>query len=293
MRDPIAAALTQAIGMHVYDDSRRIGGGSIYTAFAYRAERASLFVKVCALEHAAMIASEAAALRELATTRTIRVPDVLAIGKLEDRAFICLEWFELVEPTAIAQTRLGEQLAALHACTADAFGWHRDNFIGTTPQRNDRQTDWIDFYRTHRLEAQLELAAKNGADARTIDKGQRLAESVDVFFASYRPKPSLLHGDLWGGNWGAIGIAEPVIFDPASYYGDREADVAMTRLFGGFGEAFYAAYESTWPLDADAPSRVALYNLYHVLNHFNMFGSGYLSQARNMIEELLVQAGRR
>jgi len=123
-----------------------------------------------------------------------------------------------------------------------------------------------------------------------IDAGHRLCESLAAFFPGYRPPPSLLHGDLWSGNWGAVGAGEPVIFDPAVYYGDRETDLAMTRLFGGFGPAFYAAYESTWPLDPGASTRVTLYQLYHVLNHFNMFGGGYLAQARAMIERLLAQA---
>lgn len=287
MRDPIAAAITHAIGMRVDDAPVPVGGGSIHKTFSYRTERGPVFVKVCELPNASMIAAEAAGLRELASAKALRVPEVLAIGKLEDRAFICLEWLELVEPTNIAQTRLGEQLAALHAHSSESYGWHQDNFIGTTLQRNERRAHWVDFYRSQRLEPQLDLAERNGADAQTIEKGRRLLEALDAFFASYRPAPSLLHGDLWGGNWGAVGLGQPVIFDPAVYYGDREADIAMTRLFGGFGAPFYAAYEATWPLDVGAAARTRLYNVYHVLNHFNIFGGGYLSQARTMLNELL------
>jgi fructosamine-3-kinase len=289
MRDPIAAAITRAIGLTVHDHPTRVGGGSIHAAFSYRTDRAPIFVKVCALSAAPMLAAEAAGLRELASATAIRVPEVLALGKVEDRAFMCLEWLDLGPPSRIAHTRLGEQLAALHAHRADAHGWHQDNFIGTTPQRNARNPDWVDFFRSQRLAPQLDLAQTNGADARTLDGGRRLAESLGEFFRGYAPCSSLLHGDLWGGNWGSIGIGEPVIFDPAVYYGDRETDLAMTRLFGGFDSEFYAAYESAWPLDAGAATRTALYNLYHVLNHFNIFGGSYLAQARAMIEQLLAQ----
>jgi protein-ribulosamine 3-kinase len=289
MRDPIAAALSHALGTGVADGGALVGGGSIHQAFEYRTERAPVFVKVCALENAARLAAEAAGLRELAGAKAILVPEVLALGKLEDRAFLCLEWLDLVEATPIANTRLGERLAALHRLTAEEFGWHQDNFIGTTPQRNRRHKEWGEFYRVERLAPQLDLAETRGADARTIDDGRKLCESIDAFFASYRPVPSLLHGDLWGGNWGAVGIGKPALFDPAVYYGDREADIAMTRLFGGFSPEFYAAYDATWPLDAGAAVRTQLYNLYHVLNHFNMFGGSYLSQARSMIRALLAE----
>lgn len=291
MRDPIAVAISHAIGVAVRDDPTPVTGGSIHSAFVYRTERAPVFVKVCPTAAAKMLAAEAAGLRELASTQSIRVPEVLALGKLEDRAFICLEWLEFVEPTPIALTRLGEQLAQLHSHTAAAHGWHQDNFIGTTSQSNARSNGWRNFFRAQRLEPQLELAERTGADAPTLEKGRRICESMDAFFGSYEPPPSLLHGDLWSGNWGAIGIGRPVIFDPAVYYGDRETDIAMTRLFGGFGSEFYAAYEATWPLDAGAVARTTLYNLYHVLNHFNMFGGGYLAQARSMLDRLLAESG--
>lgn len=290
MRDPIAAAITRAIGIQVHDERTPVGGGSIHAAFAYRTERAPIFVKVCELASAPMLAAEAAGLREIGNAKAVRVPEVFALGKVEDRAFLCLEWLELATASPIAHARLGEQLAALHAHTADEHGWHRDNFIGLTPQRNDRRVDWIEFFRSQRLLPQLDLAANNGADARTIERGRRVAESLAVFFDGYRPRPSLLHGDLWAGNWGAVALGEPVIFDPAVYYGDREADLAMTRLFGGFDAEFYAAYEATSPLAAGASVRVTLYNLYHVLNHFNLFGGAYLAQARSMIERLMGEA---
>lgn len=291
MRDPIAIAITDAIGMHVYDERRSIGGGSIHAAFAYLTDRTPIFVKVCALARAPMLAAEAAGLRELAATQTVRVPKVLALGSLADQAFICLEWLDFAASNPSTQALLGEKLAALHAHTADIHGWDQDTFIGLTPQSNERHGDWIEFWREERLAPQLELAVSKGADARTIDKGRVLCESSKVFFTTHRPQASLLHGDLWGGNCGATRNGEPVIFDPAVYYGDRETDLAMTRLFGGFSAEFYAAYESAWPVDPGAASRATLYNLYHVLNHFNLFGGGYLAQARMMIDRLLADLG--
>jgi fructosamine-3-kinase len=112
-------------------------------------------------------------------------------------------------------------------------------------------------------------------------------QQLPDFFAGYQPEPSLLHGDLWGGNWGVIADEQPVIFDPAVYYGDREADIAMTRLFGGFGAEFFTAYNEAWPLDSGFERRCDLYNLYHVLNHLNLFGGGYLRQVSDMLDRLL------
>jgi fructosamine-3-kinase len=121
------------------------------------------------------------------------------------------------------------------------------------------------------------------------DKGERLTEHLGGFFLDYRPAPCLLHGDLWSGNAGMLPDGTPVVFDPAVHRGDREADLAMSELFGGFPEAFYAAYRAAWPLDPGYETRKTLYNLYHVLNHFNMFGAGYLGQARRMIQKLAAE----
>jgi len=182
---------------------------------------------------------------------------------------------------------LGRQLAALHRVTHTRFGWHRDNTIGSTPQINTQKNDWVTFYREQRLRYQLELAAENGYGGSLQRRGEQLLERLPAFFISYRPRPSLLHGDLWGGNHAALTDGTPVIFDPAVYYGDREADLAMTELFGGFGSGFYSAYRAAWPLDPGYRVRKDLYNLYHVLNHLNLFGGGYRGQAEQMVDRLL------
>jgi fructosamine-3-kinase len=186
--------------------------------------------------------------------------------------------------------RLGERLAVQHRRIADAFGWHRDNTIGSTPQPNPPTPRWVDFLRSARLGYQLQLAMDAGYGRNLADRGSRLLDALGGYFAGYSPFPSLLHGDLWSGNAGFCLDGEPVIFDPAVYYGDREADVAMTELFGGFGSAFHAAYRGAWPLDPGYATRKRLYNLYHLLNHLNLFGSTYLARCQSEIDWLLAQA---
>jgi fructosamine-3-kinase len=212
---------------------------------------------------------------------------VLGCGVGGAQAFLALEWIEFRSATPRSETLLGEQLARLHRVTAPGFGWHRDNTIGATPQHNDWTADWGRFYAERRHGFQLDLAERNGHGGPWLDRGRLLCARIGSFFDGYRPQPSLLHGDLWGGNWAVDASGAPVLFDPATYYGDREADLAMTRLFGGFGRGFYGAYQSAWPLDAGAGVRRDLYNLYHVLNHLNLFGGGYRAQAEAMIARLL------
>ena len=185
-----------------------------------------------------------------------------------------------------AEKLLGKRLATQHRVLADKFGFHCDNTIGATPQVNLWSDDWVSFYAERRIRFQLDLAARNGFTGPLQVDGHRLAENAGVFFEDYWPEASLLHGDLWGGNWAVCG-GEPVIFDPAVYYGDRETDIAMTKLFGGFGADFYAAYEETWPLASGHEERTSLYQLYHVLNHLNLFGATYLGRAESLIRELL------
>ena len=233
-----------------------------------------------------MFAAEAEGLAELAKCGAIRVPEVLDCGIEGNQAFIEIEWLELSPATPNVEAQLGEQLAAMHRTTADRFGWHRDNTIGLTPQYNDWSDDWVAFFREHRLGFQFRLAAENGYTGQLQEQGAQLLKRLPVFFKDYAPAPSLLHGDLWAGNWGCCD-GEPVIYDPAVYFGDRETDLAMTRLFGGFGAAFYEAYEASAALAPGHRERGELYQLYHVLNHLNLFGSAYLGRAQQLISNLL------
>ncbi|KAF0205199.1 MAG: hypothetical protein FD173_1182 [Gallionellaceae bacterium] len=232
-----------------------------------------------------MFVAEATALDAIAATATIRVPRPIVHGKACGQSYLVLEHLEF---SAHGDAKLlGEQLAALHRCTAAQFGFARDNFIGISPQPNGWKDDWIAFWREQRLGFQLRLAARNGYSGQLQGMGERLLDALPAFFAGYAPQPSLLHGDLWGGNHAFLTDGTPAIFDPASYYGDRECDLAMTELFGGFPANFYAAYRATWPLDEGYATRRELYNLYHILNHANLFGGGYVRQAEQMIEKLL------
>jgi protein-ribulosamine 3-kinase len=264
-------------------------GGSINTCYRWESDVGSLFVKVAAADSRAMLEAEAVGLEELRRAAAVRVPRVLGVGMHESQSWLALEWIQLGARTGEAEAALGERLASQHRCTAPAFGWYRGNTIGSTSQVNDWMSDWVEFFREHRLRHQLELAGKKGHGGRLQRRGEELLERMGGLFTTYRPAPSLLHGDLWGGNWGVDEGGEPVIFDPAVYYGDREADLAMTRLFGGFGARFYAAYEAAWSPDAGSRARTDLYNLYHVLNHLNLFGGGYSGQALALMERLLAE----
>jgi fructosamine-3-kinase len=272
--------------------SGRVHGGCINDSYRWKSGSESLFVKVAQAERVSMLEAEAAGLEELGRAPAVRVPGVLAVGVAEENAYLALEWIDLTPSSGAADARLGELLARQHRTFAERFGWHRDNTIGSTPQINTWSESWPVFFRDSRLRYQLTLAHENGFGGRLHQHGAQLLERVHEFFADHRPEPSLLHGDLWGGNFGTDVHGTPVIFDPAVYYGDREGDIAMTRLFGGFSAAFYSAYEASWPLPSSARARTDLYNLYHVLNHLNLFGGGYQRQAESMIERLLAELGR-
>ncbi len=279
-----------AASLHVAVDAQpesRVHGGCINESYRWQSRSGPLFVKIASREQLAMFEAEADGLQELTRAKAIRVPRVLAVGLADASAFLALEWIDLGGSVASASARFGEQLARQHRTFGEQFGWHRDNTIGSTPQINTCSASWPAFFREHRLRYQLALAARNGYRGRLQEQGARLLEHLPELFAGHDPEPSLLHGDLWGGNFGVDSAGAPVIFDPAVYYGDREADLAMTRLFGGFSSSFYAAYESAWPLPPAARMRMDLYNLYHVLNHLNLFGSGYQAQAESMIARLL------
>ncbi len=233
--------------------------------------------------------AEAAGLAALRAAGCVRVPDVMAVGIADGLARIELEHLDLAGLDRGSGAALGRQLAELHRHTGERFGWQDDNWIGGTPQHNGWQGEWPLFFARKRLLPQLERAAGNGMERKLVERGEALAGRLGAFFIDYHPAPSLLHGDLWSGNASALPDGTPVIFDPAAYYGDREADLAMSELFGGFPESFYAAYRLAWPLDAGYETRKTLYNLYHVLNHFNLFGAGYLNQARRMIDRLAAE----
>ncbi len=264
---------------------RGVAGGCINRAYVVEDGPQRYFVKISTSDKVAMFAAEAAGLQAIIASQALRAPQPICHGIAEGQAYLVLEFIALKNGDARSASILGEQLAAMHCVTARRYGWEIDNTIGVTQQRNAWRDDWVLFYGEQRLRYQLDRAALNNAALR--DKGEALILSLPKFFASYKPQAALLHGDLWGGNWGKDARGQPVIFDPALYYGDREADLAMTELFGGFPPSFYAAYTAAYPLDAGYATRKNLYNLYHVLNHFNLFGGAYLGQATRLIEKLI------
>jgi len=283
----IAAASGEAFAAQ---PPRTIGGGCINAAVRLSDGRRSYFVKTNAASRLEMFEAELAGLQALAATRTLRVPQPLCCASLGAQAYLVLEYVEPGTPRSTSPALAGRQLAALHRCLGQRFGWHRDNTIGATPQRNPQTGDWVGFWRDNRLGFQLRLAADNGYRGSLQNGGERLLDRLPALL-EHEPHPSLLHGDLWGGNLSYDREGNPVIYDPAVYYGDRETDLAMTELFGGFPADFYAAYREAWPVDAGYAVRKTLYNLYHILNHLNLFGGGYLGQAEAMIERLLAQLG--
>ncbi len=270
---------------------RASGGGSISRALVAETGSEKWFVKLNSVELLDMFEAEVDGLRALAKCREIRVPRVVGWGCADQQSYLVLEHLDMRPMSDVGAASAGRALAALHRITGDGFGWSRDNFIGSTPQSNHVHRDWPEFFARERLLPQLDLARRDGHSGTLIENGERLVEKLHVFFSGYQPSPSLLHGDLWHGNAGIDRDGKLVMFDPAVYFGDREADLAMTELFGGFPVAFHAAYRDAWPLADGYPQRRTLYNLYHVLNHLNLFDGSYRLQAQHMISALLAEIG--
>jgi fructosamine-3-kinase len=287
----IEANISKATGQDFKLTTRQgLSGGSINQAQRIDGksnnEAISFFIKFNHKNRLEMFSAEAAGLAQLEQAQSIRVPKVICSGIEGSQSYLVLEHLNLTAASTGSIKQLGQNLAKLHQNTVRQFGWQQDNTIGATKQVNTQSDNWITFWCEHRLGFQLDLAKQNGAGRSLLNKGEKLLDAVEAFFIDYQPEPSLLHGDLWSGNYGFVENGEPVIFDPAVYYGDRETDIAMTELFGGFPREFYAAYNDAWPLDKGYVRRKTLYNLYHILNHFNLFGGGYAMQAENMLDHL-------
>jgi fructosamine-3-kinase len=285
---PVVEAITAATGNTFSLTSyQSVAGGDINDAYVLRDESDCYFVKLNQRTLLPMFESEFEALLLMHESQTIRVPMPICVGEMKSHAFIVMEYVSLISRGSSAQ--LGEQLAAMHGVTESSFGWYRDNTIGSTPQKNTRSGDWPVFFAEQRLGVQLSLLQQQGMGGYMQDPVRELMQLLPAFFQTYSPVPSMLHGDLWSGNYAFDEAGRPLIFDPAFYYGDRESDLAMTELFAGFEPEFYAAYRQAWPLDEGYAVRKDLYNLYHILNHVNLFGSSYLGQAERMTKGLLAE----
>lgn len=285
----IEQAVAQATGESVrIRQSRHVGGGSINQASLLQLQDGRrLFIKTHpeSNRYPGMFAAEFEGLSRLAAPGVIRVPRPLAC----DNDFIVMEAFSASGPGPGWQELMGRQLALLHQATQrQGFGFDADNYLGTTPQPNAWMERWLDFWRERRLGWQLRLfSGKTGADDALLSLGMRLLDRLDDILGEVDEAAVLLHGDLWSGNAAADERGEPIIFDPACYYGQREAEIGMMRLFGGFGRRCEAAYEEVWPLQSGADRRILLYRLYHELNHLNLFGGGYYHSCIATMRQLL------
>jgi fructosamine-3-kinase len=293
----IGAQITQATGRHFEIGNRQsIGGGCINQVYLisdaassqrqHQSQRYLLKLNRSSLVE--MFRAEASGLLEMSAIAAIKVPTPICWGISGERSYLVMEYLDLTT-TANPQSwsQLGRDLATLHQhqiCSSIKFGWHLHNTIGSTPQINTWETDWATFFAQHRIEFQLQLARHKDGN---FPRAAELIAAIPQILAHHHPQPSLVHGDLWSGNASFTTAGIPVIFDPASYWGDREVDLALTELFGGFPAAFYQGYGQVYPLDPGYSERKKLYNLYHILNHYNLFGGGYQAQANSMIAALL------
>lgn len=300
---------TEVLGLPVRSRSP-VAGGCIHRAWRLElADGRRLFAKTNRAAALALLEAEAEGLAALATVAdraTLAVPSPLVLGVAGEDAVLVLPWLELGSPggagTPAAWRRLGAALAGLHRGSLTLppggagvggktppphrYGWHRDNYIGSCPQRNGWMEDWGRFFAERRLAPQLALLERRDGP---LPGGQELLEQVPVWLAEHRPEPCLVHGDLWSGNAALLSDGRGALFDPAVYRGDREVDLAMAHLFGGFPDTFFSGYAERWPLPEGHRRRVTLWNLYHLLNHANLFGGGYRGQVRVAVEKLLAE----
>jgi fructosamine-3-kinase len=287
MWNQISEQISQTIGKpFTISDRLSVSGGCINQGYRLRDENQSYFVKINQASRLEMFRAEALGLKQMLATQTIRVPKPICFGTSDNQSYLVLEWLDFARGGEHhSWEKMGRQLASMHQVQGvNQFGWSENNTIGSTPQINNWTSNWADFFAQYRIGYQLKLARRRGGN---FPDPELVIAKVREFLQDRHPQPSLVHGDLWSGNAAILESGEPVILDPAIYYGDREVDIAMTELFGGFPAAFYRGYEQVWSLDPDYQKRKPLYNLYHILNHFNLFGGGYGAQANSMLLQIL------
>lgn len=266
-----------------------IGGGCINEAYCVILDdNQKFFLKANSSQHQNLFQSERLGLQALSSTQGPPVPKVITCATAGQTQFLVMQHIQPGRQTPSTMCNFGQQLALMHnELTSDTAGFSSNNFIGATPQINTPDTDWLRFFAQNRLLFQAQLACTNGRlSSADLDMIQQLAAKLD----DYLPRPakfSLLHGDLWGGNYLIDTNGVVVLIDPAVYYGHPEADLAMTYLFGGFDSDFYAGYNSVNPIPRDFRQRISLYNLYHLLNHLNLFGSSYYQSVISTVKNYL------
>jgi len=232
------------------------------------------------------LAIEKRGLEILANTETIKIPETFVAGNLNGTAYLIMEYLPTVLPNKLGWERMGQQLAALHRTTQEQFGLDHNNFIGSLPQSNNPYSNWAEFYVKERLEPQVKLAADRRL-LNVIDLKQFKKLYQEIPAICPEEPPALTHGDLWSGNFLMTKNQIPVLIDPAVSYAHREMDLAMSHLFGGFDPIFYNAYESVFPTAYGFLDRMEIYQLYYLLVHLNLFGSGYLGKVRNIVRQFI------
>ena len=285
MKDEINKLLEPLLGATV-NSTYSTGGGSInQTQVLELTNGERVFMKHNSNPPTDFFLAEVKGLRLLAQADNgPRIPKPIALQSGSRPTFLIMEYLENSSESKNFSDRLARALAELHRISQDHFGLDHDNFIGSTPQKNDLEKDGIVFFRDQRIEFQRQLARKAGLLPAAIDKKiDSLCENLNRYMDTTGEKPALMHGDLWSGNYFPDSKGNPCIFDPAVYYGLREADIAMTELFGRLPQRFYDAYHEAFPMNPGYPERKDLYNLYHLLNHLNLFGGSYLSSVQQAV----------
>ncbi|MCI1882103.1 MAG: fructosamine kinase family protein [Sporolactobacillus sp.] len=258
-----------------------VSGGDINDTYRIESNHKNYFLKVHDHRPGNFFAVEAEGLKRL--SQAARTPQVIDQGQIGTDDFLILEW--IAAGRRRNERALGEMLARVHRVTSDSFGMDFDNFAGGLPQSNQREKNWTAFYLKQRIEPQIEIAKRRGRwNARRQKKYERFAERFRRAYRTRQVVPSLLHGDLWGGNVMYDEAGDPVLIDPSVFYGNREMDIAMTQLFGGFGADFYRSYNEAYPLDEGWQRRIAWYQLYYLLVHLNLFGEGYGAAMERALE---------
>lgn len=288
MRDQLEQALLGASGVlggRQVIDLCGVGGGSVGSSWRVNlSDGQALFVKIAQREN--LVAEQAGlkALRRWADPALIEVPEVMGCLSLGNQSALVTAWWDL---SSGDQFSLGRGLAQLHRASSDSgpgrFGWDQNGFIGLGPQPAGWRRGWGEAFAELRLRPQLRLAQAWGLNPRHWDP---LLTPIAVWLDDHEPLPCLVHGDLWAGNAAVLADGRGVLIDPASWWADREVDLAMTHLFGGFSERFLEGYRSEWPLSEGFNQRIPVLNLYHLLNHANLFGGGYQQQSRRILEDL-------
>lgn len=284
--------LTAALSEHTktkikIKEVKPVSGGDISSAFMLTTNHDRYFMKVNSQSaYPLMFERESEGLAAISQTKTVAVPQTVTHGAFEDYAYLILGWIETGPKSSAALSALGQQLAGMHRCTAPRYGFSHDNYMGSLPQSNTSHNNWSDFFINERLQPMVQTAiARNRLTPRQAGLFEHLYNRLPQLFAE--EQPALLHGDLWGGNYLINTNGKPYLIDPAVNYGHREFDIAMTTLFGGFNADFYTAYNEAYSLAPDWQQRTALWNLYPLLLHLNLFGTSYLSQVIDSVNKYL------